>query len=442
MGGIYGTIDALYKPCGCMEPTADDSLVKLDSDAVDRILGRIASKDFDPKNDIEQELFEQTFDALNRAVDAGFGKVSYGDNDFDFVNELKYNNAVFAAFKTHREQNDLHRQLFNPDGSVRSFAEFRRSSMPIIGAYNGNWLQTEYSTGVLRAHNAAKWKEMERDTDLYPNMEWLPSTSVSPREEHRALYGKVFAMDDPFLQTNYPGCLWNCKCGLRSTSKPVTERAARRKAARSTPKPAAGLDRNPGQSGMLYSFSHPYFAAGYFAYKKLAPIVSKWVNRYLADKPPLFPIYRKIEKNVFVSPWQKGAELAGNIRMAKSLAQEGHKVYLLPELYPDVPIQKAARRLVLPKGVKPGKNPDAYVDGEIFEFKTLENKVKRSTVQGKIRTASTQADNILIECHGAMSLDEIKYAVKGQAKMHEGVKQVWVLYNGDLHKFIREPATP
>lgn len=57
------------------------------------------------ETDIQRELYRQTLRLLNEAVDRGF-TLSIEENR-EFVEELKHNNAVFAAFKTHREQNDL-----------------------------------------------------------------------------------------------------------------------------------------------------------------------------------------------------------------------------------------------------------------------------------------------------------------------------------------------
>lgn len=235
-------------------------LVSLTPDAIDRILRHVGSANFDVRRDIEPELFDRTFGALNKAVDLVFGAVNFDDGNYGFVSELKYNNAVFAAFKTHCQQNEIHAQMFDDKGSVRSFADFRRAASPIIGQYNDNWLQTEYSTAILRSQNAAKQLAMEKTNHLQPNREWLPSTSPSPRIEHQALYGKVFAADDPILVATYPGCLWNCKCGLRATSKPVSGGDQIKAAIKSTPKSSPGLDENPIVSRSLFSPSHPYIA--------------------------------------------------------------------------------------------------------------------------------------------------------------------------------------
>lgn len=239
---------------------ADDApLTQLSDEAIDRILRRVSSKGFNISKDIEPELFEHTFGALRKAIEKGFGSVDYDHPDFDFVNELRHNAASFSAFKTHRQQNELFQQIFKEDGTVKSFAQFRRDSEQIIGNYNTNWLQTEYSTAVIRARNAVKWREFERDADLYPNLKWLPSTSADPREAHRVFYGKIWPMTAPFWVTNYPGSIWGCKCGITSTDEPPTDAKATRAAIKTAPKAAPGLDLNTGKTGALFSLNtHPY----------------------------------------------------------------------------------------------------------------------------------------------------------------------------------------
>lgn len=251
----------------------------LSEDAVDRILRNVAGEEFDTMRDIEPELFAHTFQALNTAVDVAFGAVAYDSPDFDFQNELKYNNAVFSAFKTHRQQNDLFETLFKEDGTPKSFAQFRRDSQPIIGAYNSQWLQTEYSTAIIRARNAAQFRQAESVADIFPNLRWMPSTSAVPREAHRPLYGLVYPIGDPFWTSNYPGNLWGCKCGIESTSDDATGVAAGKAARKEVPPPQAGLDSNPARTAAIFSHKHPYVADGYLAHKKLLPAVEKFAKK-------------------------------------------------------------------------------------------------------------------------------------------------------------------
>ena len=97
-----------------------------------------------------------------------------------FIEELRNNNAVFSAFKTHRYQNDIARQLIDPEtGQLKSFDRWKRDIQGMTDHYNGSWLETEYNTAVIRAHQAADWKHFEEERDVFPNLQWMPTTSAS-----------------------------------------------------------------------------------------------------------------------------------------------------------------------------------------------------------------------------------------------------------------------
>ncbi len=53
-----------------------------------------------------------------------------------FLEELRTNNAVFSAFKTHRMQNDIARLLIDPQtGQLKSFDRWRRDIKGITDHY-------------------------------------------------------------------------------------------------------------------------------------------------------------------------------------------------------------------------------------------------------------------------------------------------------------------
>lgn len=245
--------------------------MKLSDKIRDRVLNRLRSKGFDVDKDIEPDLFAHTFNQLDKALDI-FGSPEWGTPDRDFLEALRHSEAVFAAFKTHQQQKELHEQLTDDEGKLKSFDQFRKDTEPIIQEYNVNWLRTEYDTAVRRARFAADWKRFEKDKDLYPNLKWLPSVSVNKREGHRVFYNRVWKADDPFWSTNYPGNLWNCKCGLTSTDEKITE--GRTPSGHDQPEP--GLDKNPGITGEMFTDTHPYIKG---AGKEARKAVDKFLNR-------------------------------------------------------------------------------------------------------------------------------------------------------------------
>ena len=257
-----------------------------DDDVLKDAMKRLYEKTYNPLTEIDEELFNEFWAIYNRAADEGLNnapvKLDYADKDADFYDELIHNNGVFAAFKTHRFANDMASKLIGEDGKLKSFSEWERDTLTMRRHHVRNWLETEYNTAVRRAHLAAEWRQFEREKDILPNLQWVETTAVTPGEDHFPFWNIIRHIDDPFWNEHRPGDRWGCKCGLRSTDKDVTPLPP----GISDPKfaPAPGLDNNPGSDAMLFSFSHPYFAAAYWAYKKLRPIVDRFVNTQITKR--------------------------------------------------------------------------------------------------------------------------------------------------------------
>ena len=316
-----------------------------------------ANGGFDVEHKIDPDLFTDSYTALNEAVDRAVKlSVKWGKPDKGFIRELKRNNAVFAAFKAHREQNDLAGLLVDDDGNARSFDSFRMAAAPVIGEYNVNWLQTEYATAVRVARTAVRFKQYEKDGDLYPNGEWLPSRAAEPRMSHRKYYHTVRRLTDPWWETHYPGCVWGCQCDMRNTDKPIThvgDNPAAPGAEPTTVPPSEeagvrspGLSRNPARSGELFSRDHPYFTSAYpgaekAVAKKMQTIdvkqarkeVQEWAKREVVGKSFLNQeIGKEIEitstgiKEALNQPHKYIREKNEAIRNIKQIIHEAHRV--------------------------------------------------------------------------------------------------------------------
>ena len=219
-------------------------------------LKRIYSEDFNPMTEIEENLFNEFWDKLNEATEKGFSEVIPIDPDDDFYQALQHNNAVFSTFKVHRMQNDMAARMVDETGNLKTFEQWLKDVQPIADHQCRTWFKTEYDTAVKRAHQAAEWKQFEREADVLPNLEWIKSTSVTPGEDHRIYWGTIRPINDEFWEHHKPGDRWGCKCDLRSTDKEPTPMEIPKGG--KTDKPAAGLDTNPGKDGIIFSDTHPY----------------------------------------------------------------------------------------------------------------------------------------------------------------------------------------
>jgi len=193
------------------------SSMSFDDELLKKALKRIYEKEFNPITGIEENLFNEFLSTLNTALDKGFGTPAVNDRDYDFYQALRRNNAVFSAFKVHRMQNDIAAKLLDENGDLKPFNRFANDVQSITDHQCRKWLKTEYDTAIIRAHQAADWKQFEREADILPNLEWVKSTSIHPGEDHIIYWGLVLPIHHPFWKEHRPGDRWNCKCSLRST---------------------------------------------------------------------------------------------------------------------------------------------------------------------------------------------------------------------------------
>ena len=140
-------------------------------------------------------------------------------------------------------QNDIARQLIDPlTGQLKSFDRWKLDIKGMTDHYVHSWLQTEYDTAVIRAHQAADWKHFIDEADVLPNVRWMPTTSITPDPLHQHYWEKrlTLPVNHPFWQEHRPGDRWNCKCSLQQTDEPVNASTAGRLRFRS---PASTITR-------------------------------------------------------------------------------------------------------------------------------------------------------------------------------------------------------
>ena len=193
---------------------------------MDDILQEIYNEEVDKQSGISPTLFEANKDAFHKAIDNGFINSANEeiDTDEEFVKALKHSADVFSLHRTATQSKLLAERMIDADGNLKSFAQFVKDTRPINEHYNKAWLRTEYDTAILRAQMAADWKVYERDADIFPNLRWMQTTSITPRETHAEFWmaNLTLPIDDPFWDQHRPGDQWNCKCYLQQTNEPAT----------------------------------------------------------------------------------------------------------------------------------------------------------------------------------------------------------------------------
>lgn len=208
------------------------------------------------KKDIlfDYPIFQKNVTKLLDGVDTGFGKVVYGQPNFELLQNLRQSVVFFAANKTFVQATELAGLLVRQDGTIRPFGEFKKAAAPIVQQYNSQWLETEYDLAVRASRAAKDFKQALDNKDLYPNLKYLPSIAVSPRDEHMQFYGIVKPVEDPFWSSHLPPSDYNCKCSFEPTNEPISGDLPI-----DMPVPAEPVVLNPARTGKIFQESHPYF---------------------------------------------------------------------------------------------------------------------------------------------------------------------------------------
>lgn len=236
--------------------------MEFDADTIASFLTNIYKSKFDIDHDVEETMYRRTREILTEAmatgvadaIDSGIVKMP----ELTFMHQLGHNIDVFSAFRVHRMQQDVARQMIDSEGKLKPFSQFKKDVQPYISHRNKAWLRTEYDTAIRRAHQATDWQQFEADKDVLPNLEWVASTSPNPGADHMVFWGTILPVDDNFWNEHRPGDRWNCKCELRQTDASATIP----KVGNSKDDPQNGLENNPGKDGNLFSQNHPYYPEG------------------------------------------------------------------------------------------------------------------------------------------------------------------------------------
>ncbi|HEX7821052.1 MAG TPA: phage minor head protein [Sphingobium sp.] len=73
-------------------------------------------------------------------------------------------------------------------------------------------LKTIYRVNMRTAQAAGRWERIQRSKKLFPFLRYVSVMDGREREEHRAWHDTIKSVDDPWWDTHYPPCGWNCRC--------------------------------------------------------------------------------------------------------------------------------------------------------------------------------------------------------------------------------------
>jgi hypothetical protein len=134
---------------------------------------------------INADMYKAYSENLRKAVGGVLTSDNYGDKHWETQMQMQANVSRFAAYKAHQATQEILQHLDS--------ADFDKKAKLILNKYN-RFQVAEHNTTVARTRTAKQWVDFTEDdfkNEMYPNLKWLPSSSATPREEHRAFYGLV-----------------------------------------------------------------------------------------------------------------------------------------------------------------------------------------------------------------------------------------------------------
>lgn len=192
---------------------------------IDKIAQELHSGKLKPEQ-LNQELISQTYSELEKGAKKGYGKnwnKFPADGKGTLPIELKKNIYAFSGAKTYAQLEELNRYLFDNDGKLRPFNEYKVLAKKLNRQYNENYLQAEWQTARTAAQMAEKWERIQDTKELFPNLKYRTVGDDRVRREHERLNGIIRPIDDPFWSKFYPPLDWRCRCDVVATAEAVTK---------------------------------------------------------------------------------------------------------------------------------------------------------------------------------------------------------------------------
>jgi SPP1 gp7 family putative phage head morphogenesis protein len=226
---------------------------------------------------------------------------------------------------------------------------------------------------------------------------WRTAGDERVREEHEALEGKVFDLDDPPSE-GYPGDPIACRCG----AEPVLSDVYAALGGESEPPAPGGWTSGGAGGGGPGGGGGGSRGGGSGGGREPGDPASSWHPPGANEGPPPPWMMTRGIPRLFKGPFDVEKER----KIAVYLAEQGNDVVALER--PD-----KAKRALLGKG---GKWPDAMVNGRQVDFKTMErdplpgaNMVKKLKSAVGHASGRAQSSHVVIDARGVdISEDEVR----------------------------------
>lgn len=299
--------------------------------------------------------------------------------------------------------------------------------------YNSHYLRAEYNFVQSSAEMAAKWERISEDGDRC-NLQYRTAGDGKVRPEHAALNGVTLPPSDPFWEEYYPPNGWNCRCTVvqvRKSKYPETPRdEAMARGEDALQRDTKGIFHfNPGKEQKSMPDYNPYTirrCRDCDVAKGKAKLARPLDNELCDACRKIHQCWRRkieSEAETFTTcPTEKGTlrvsskhgarEKKENVRIGAYLANKhGYEIELLANPQNETSADSFNKTL-----------------GILQEYKVNATPTK-SSIDGLIRKAAKQAENVVLSVESGISLDRLGSALHDRVRRTR-IKTVTVIVNG------------
>lgn len=361
-------------------------------------------------------MFDSTFGKLQKALESGFNKpfasIAYNTPDWEYIQNLRYNTAVFSAFKQNDEITEAYKLLTDEKGNQRSWKEFYTEARKQSETYNRTWLQTEFNQASQAAVTARQWREFEENADLFPNLKYKTVKDENVRESHKVLHNKIYPINHSFWDTYYPPNGWGCRCTVEQTDEQADEELPER-----LPGMPEYMKNNTGKTAKVWDETHPYYNTS------KSKEVLDFVHQQIKPATDVMQAFDRFQK--YGSVYKK-LSFNGN-NGGYQVAHHNHQFHKVGGKY-----EKAVGKKLEAIGkevefmAEQGTNRlDIKINGEVWEIKGTKAKSSKA-VKELLKKANNQgAEKVIFHMDGKFDYEAFNKGIGRALGAGDEIPEVW-----------------
>lgn len=360
---------------------------------------------------------------LSKAIEEGYGKkigsIDYDTPDGNMIAHLVKNVYSFSAAKNYTQLRQLTQALIGEDHKLRTYSQFKKAAFAINDTHVNQWLKAEYELAVSSSQMASKWQDIKDNGTKILEFDAIidsHSSNICP-----PLNGVRKPVDDPFWNNWYPPNHYFC----RSIVRQLADGAITPDHAINYPDKVDPLFQvNLAKQKLAFPPGHPYWI-------DCPTKILKEAQALITD--PMFSQRLPGKNGGYVDIHGKADfnKRSEHIEAAQILADKGHQIKLMPEIYKD---DVTDRKLFFPE-LKNNSNPDARFNGLLADFKVPDSlHINQRNISDAItKTAKKDVPICIISLiNKPYKMQEILGGVRSalkQSSVNQSIKEVWIVFN-------------